>query len=136
MYAKMGKAPVPREGLLKASLLISLYSVRSERAFCEELEYNLLFRWFLAMNLVERSFYPTVFTKNRRRLLKHRIGQGLFDEAVLEVHRQSLLGDEHFSVDGTLIEAAGASRAFAGRMRTAKSRMTPAIRLWTFGVSG
>ena len=54
--------------------------MRSERAFCEELEYNLLFRWFLDMNLMERSFDPTVFTKNRRRLLEHRIGQALFDQ--------------------------------------------------------
>ena len=81
MYSKVGRASVPPERLLKASLLISLYSVRSERAFCEELEYNLLFRWFLDMNLMERSFDPTVFTKNRKRLLEHRVGQALFDEA-------------------------------------------------------
>ena len=74
MYSKMGRSSVPPERLLKASLLISLYSTRSERAFCEELEYNLLFRWFLDMNLMERSFDPTVFTKNRRRLLEHRTG--------------------------------------------------------------
>ena len=67
MYSNVGRASVPPERLLKASLLISLYSVRSERAFCEELEYNLLFRWFLDMNLMERSFDPTVFTKNRKR---------------------------------------------------------------------
>ena len=66
MYSKVGRASVPPERLLKASLLISLYSVRSERAFCEELEYNLLFRWFLDMTLMERSFGPTVFTKNRK----------------------------------------------------------------------
>ena len=66
MYSKVGRASVPPERLLKASLLISLYSVRSERAFCEELEYNLLFRWFLDMNLMEPSFDPTVFTKNRQ----------------------------------------------------------------------
>ena len=62
MYSKVGRASVPPERLLKASLLISLYSVRSERAFCEELEYNLLFRWFLDTNLMERSFDPTMFT--------------------------------------------------------------------------
>ena len=81
MYSKVGRASVPPERLLKASLLISLYSVRSERAFCEELEYNLLFRWFLDMNLMERSFDPTVFTKNRKRLLEHRVGQGREDGA-------------------------------------------------------
>ena len=96
-------------------MLISLYSVRSERAFCEELEYNLLFRWFLDMNLMERSFDPTVFTKNRRRLLEHRIGQALFDQVVVEADRQKLLSDEHFSVDGTLIEAAASIKSFRRR---------------------
>ena len=103
MYAQVGRPSIPPERLLKASLLISLYSVRSERAFCEQLEYNLLFRWFLGMNLIEPSFDPTVFTKNRDRLLKHRVGQALFDEMVLEADRQGLLSDEHFTVDGTLI---------------------------------
>ena len=115
MYSKVGRASVPPERLLKASLLISLYSVRSERAFCEELEYNLLFRWFLDMNLMERSFDPTVFTKNRQRLLKHSIGQALFDEVVWEADSQGLLSDEHFSVDGTLIEAAASIKSFKRR---------------------
>ena len=115
MYSKVGRASVPPERLLKASLLISLYSVRSERAFCEELEYNLLFRWFLDMNLMERSFDPTVFTKNRRRLVEHKIGQALFDEVVVEADRQGLLSDEHFSVDGTLIEAAASIKSFKRR---------------------
>ena len=115
VYSKVGRASVPPERLLKASLLISLYSVRSERAFCEELEYNLLFRWFLDMNLMERSFDPTVFTKNRRRLLEHRIGQALFDQVVVKADRQGLLSDEHFSVDGTLIEAAASIKSFRRR---------------------
>ena len=75
MYAKDGRPSIPPERLLKASLLIALYSVRSERAFCEELEYNLLFRWFLDMDPIEPSFDPTVFTKNRERLLKHKVGR-------------------------------------------------------------
>ena len=115
MYSKVGRASVPPERLLKASLLISLYSVRSERAFCEELEYNLLFRWFLDMNLMERSFDPTVFTKNRKRLLEHRTGQALFDEVVWEADRRGLLSDEHFSVDGTLIEAVASIKSFRRR---------------------
>ena len=106
---------MPPERLLKASLLIALYSVRSKRAFCEELEYNLLFRWFLDMNLMERSFDPTVFTKNRRRLLEHRVGQALFDEVVLEADHQGLLSDEHFSVDGTLVKAAATIKSFTRR---------------------
>ena len=96
-------------------MLISLYSVRSERAFCEELEYNLLFRWFLDMNLTEHSFAPTVFTKNRRRLLKHRTAQALFDEVVSEAARRGLLSDEHFSVDGTLMEAMASIKSFRKR---------------------
>ena len=115
MYSKVGRASIPPERLLKASLLISLYSVRSERAFCEELEYNLLFRWFLDMSLMDRSFDPTVFTKNRRRLLENRIGQALFDEVVVEAEGQGLLSDEHFSVDGTLIEAAASIKSFRRR---------------------
>ena len=70
MYADVGRPSIPPERLLKASLLIGLFSVRSERAFCEELDYNLLFRWFLGMQLMERSFDATVFTKNRQRLLE------------------------------------------------------------------
>ena len=112
MYAQIGWPSIPPERLLKASLLISLYSVRSERGFCEQLDYNLLFRWFLGMNLMEPSFDPTVFTKNRERLLKHRVGQALFDEVVLEADRRGLLSDEHFTVDGTLIEAAASLKSF------------------------
>jgi transposase len=69
MYQAGGRPSIPPERLLKASLLIALYSVRSERALCEELDYHLLFRWFLDLGLLEPSFDPTVFTKNRRRLL-------------------------------------------------------------------
>lgn len=121
MYSKVDRASVPPERLLKASLLISLYSVRSERVFCEELEYNLLYRWFLDMNLMERSFDPTVFTKNRQRLLKHSIGQALFDEVVWEADWQELLSGEHISVDGTLIEAAASIKSFKRREQERQS---------------
>ena len=100
------------ERLLKSSLLIALYSVRSERTFCEQLDYNLLFRWFLDMNLIEPSFDATTFTKNRERLLRHGVGQALFGEVVLEAERQGLLSDEHFTVDGTLVEAAASLKSF------------------------
>lgn len=112
MYSQVGRPSIPPERLLKSSLLIALYSVRSERAFCEQLDYNLLFRWFLGMNLLEPSFDATVFTKNRERLLKHRVGQALFDQVVLEADRRGLLSDEHFTVDGTLIEAAASLKSF------------------------
>ena len=115
MYAEVGRPSTPPEVLLKASLLIALYSVRSERAFCEELDYNLLFRWFLDMDLMEPSFDQTTFTKNRQRLLEHRVGQALFDEVVLGADAQGLLSDEHFTVDGTLIEAAASLKSFKPR---------------------
>ena len=115
MYAKAGRPSIPPERLLKSSLLIALYSVRSERAFCEQLGYNLLFRWFLGMNLMEPSFDATTFTKNRERLLRHGVGQALFDEVVLEADRQGLLSDERFTVDGTLIEAAASLKSFKPR---------------------
>jgi transposase len=112
MYAESGRPSIPPERLLKASLLIALYSVRSERAFCEELDYHLLFRWFLDMDVLEPSFDATTFTKNRERLLQHQVGQQLFDEVVAGAHERGLLSDEHFTVDGTLIEAAASLKSF------------------------
>ena len=112
MYAQGGRPSIPPERLLKASLLIPLYSIRSERQFCEQLEYNLLFRWFLDMELMDPSFAPTTVTKNRQRFLQHRVGQDLFDEVVAEAHERGLLSDEHFTVDGTLIEAAASFKSF------------------------
>ena len=82
MYTRVVRASVPPERLLKTSLLNALYSVRSKRAFCEELEYNPFYRWFLDMDLMEPSFDATVFTKNRQRLINHDVGRALFDEVV------------------------------------------------------
>jgi transposase len=112
IYAAGGRPSVPPERLLKASLLIALYSVRSERAFCEQLDYNLLFRWFLQMDLLEPSFDATTFTKNRARFLQFEIGQQLFDEVLGRAHERDLLSDEHFTVDGTLIEACASLKSF------------------------
>jgi transposase len=112
MYAVDGRPSIPPERLLKTSLLISLYSVRSERAFCEQLEYNELFRWFVGMNLIEPSFDPSTFSKNRQRLLAHNVAQQFFDQVVLAASRLGLLSDEHFTVDGTLIEAAASLKSF------------------------
>ena len=114
MYSQIGRASVPPERLLKALLLISLYSIRSEMA-CQELDYNLLYRWFLDMDLMEPSFDATVFTKNRRRLLRHRVGRKLFEEVADEADRRGLMSDEHFSVDDTLIEAAASIKSFRRR---------------------
>src|SRR3954454_17416169 len=112
MYGAAGRPSIPPERLLKASLLISLYSVRSERAFCEELDYQLLWRWFLDMSLMEPSFDQSTFSKNRGRLLQHVVAQQLFDEVVCLADALGLLSDEHFTFDGTLIEAAASLKSF------------------------
>src|SRR5215470_2210495 len=110
--AGTGRASIPPERLLKASLLMSLFSVRSERAFCEALDYDLRFRWFLDMDLVERSFDHSTFTRNRKRLLDAHVSRQFFDAVVSQADRLHLLSDEHFSVDGTLIEAAASLKSF------------------------
>ena len=115
MYSQIGRVSVPPERLLKALLLIPLYLIRSERAFCQELDYNLLYRWFLEMNLMGPSFDATVFTKNRRILLRHRVGRKLFNEVAYEADRGGLMSEEHFSVDGTMIEAAASIKSFHKR---------------------
>jgi transposase len=107
-----GRPSIPPERLLKASLLMSLFSVRSERAFCEALDYDLRFRWFLDMDLVEPSFDHSTFTRNRDRLLDAHVSRQFFDEVVLQADRLDLLSDEHFTVDGTLIEAAASLKSF------------------------
>ena len=112
MYAEIGRPSIPPERLLKASLLISLYSVRSEYAFCEELNYHLLFRWFLGMDMVEPGFDSSTFSKNRARLLQHQVAREFFDAVVLRATERDLLSDEHFTVDGTLIEAAASLKSF------------------------
>ena len=105
MYAEAGRPSIAPERLLKASLLIALYSVRSERLFCEMLDYNMLFRWFLDMNLEERSFDHSTFSLNRSRLIEHDVAKRFFARVVDEARTRRLLSDEHFTVDGTLIEA-------------------------------
>src|SRR5689334_16039972 len=115
MYRAGGRPSIPPERLLKASLLISLYSVRSERAFCEDLDFQLLWRWFLDMSLMEPSFDQSTFSKNRGRLLKHVVAQQFFDEVVRQADALGLLSDEHFTVDGTLIEAAASLKSFKSK---------------------
>ncbi|MGH9203121.1 MAG: IS5 family transposase, partial [Vicinamibacterales bacterium] len=105
MYASGGRPSIAPERLLKATLLIALYSVRSDRLFCEMLDYNMLFRWFLDMDLEETSFDHSTFSKNRARLIEHEIAKGFFAGVVNQAKTQQLLSDEHFTVDGTLIES-------------------------------
>jgi transposase len=115
MYATVGRPSIPPEHLLKASLLIALFSVRSERQFCERLRYDLLFKWFLDLNVAEPPFDATTFSKNRRRLLEHDIAQLFFAEVVEEARRRQLLSADHFSVDGTLLEAWASLKSYRPR---------------------
>ena len=112
MYAATGRPSIPPERLLKASLLMALYSVRSERQFCEQLGYNLLFRWFLDMDMIEPTFDATVFTKNRERLLAHDVAGEFFRAVVAQAQKAKLMSSEHFTVDGTLIEACASLKSF------------------------
>lgn len=105
LYAESGRPSIPPERLLKASLLIALYSVRADRMLCEMLDYNLLFRWFLDMSLEERGLDQSNFSRLRERLDKTDLACRFFDAVVSEARKRGLLSDEHFSVDGTLIEA-------------------------------
>lgn len=105
MYAQCGRPSVAPERLLKASLLIALYTVRSDRLFCEMLDYNMLFRWFLDMKIEEKSFDHSTFSKNRERLIAHEVAKEFFGGVIRQAKEQQLLSDEHFTVDGTLIEA-------------------------------
>ena len=105
IYAEHGRPSVAPERLLKASLLIALYSVRSDRLFCEMLDYNMLFRWFLDMDLEQPSFDHSTFSKNRARLIEHDIAKEFFAGVIGQAREQRLLSDEHFTVDGTLIES-------------------------------
>jgi transposase len=112
MYAAGGRPSIAPEKLLRALLLQMLYSVRSERMLMEQMQYNLLFRWFVGLNMDDVVWDVTVFTKNRDRLLEGDIAQ-LFFQAVLEQARaKHLLSDEHFSVDGTLLEAWAGDKSF------------------------
>src|SRR5215472_13006251 len=112
MYSAIGRPSIPPERLLKASLLMALYTVRSERLLCEQLEYNLLFRWFLDMELDEASFDHSSFTTNRKRLLEHAVAGEFFRGVVEQARALKLLSSEHFTVDGTLIEAWASLKSF------------------------
>ena len=107
MYAADGRPSIPAEHLLKACLLMALYSVRSERQFCERLEYDLLFKWFLDLNIMDHSFDHSLFAKNRSRLLEAEVSREFLLAIVEQARQQGLLSAEHFSVDGTLLRPRG-----------------------------
>jgi transposase len=112
MYSEAGRPSIPPERWLKASLLMALYTVRSERMMCEQLDYNLLFRWFLDMNWDEPGFDHSSFTRNRARLLEHDVAGEFFRTVVEQARALKLTSDEHFTVDGTLIEAWASLKSF------------------------
>jgi len=112
LYARLGRPSIAPERLLRALLVQALYSVRSERQLMERLEYDLLFRWFVGLQMDEAVWDVTVFTKNRDRLLEGKIAERFFDQVLAQADEHRLLSDEHFTVDGTLIEAWANRRSF------------------------
>src|SRR6476620_11091541 len=111
MYSAGGRRSVPPEVLLKATVLMALYSIRSERAFCEQLNYNLLFKWFLDMRIDQPAFDATTFTKNRERLLQHEVADEFFAAVVRQAKLRRYVSSEHFTVDGTLLKAWAAHKS-------------------------
>lgn len=115
MYGKFGRPSIPPEHLLKGTLLMALYSVRSERQFCDRLRYDLLFKWFLGLNIADPGFVPTTFTKNRERLLSQDIAKAFLGEVVEEAKKRRLVSEDHFSVDGTLLDAWASHKSYRPR---------------------
>jgi transposase len=112
MYSEMGRPSIPPEQLLRALLLQYLYSVRSERLLIEQLDYNLLFRWFVGVGLDEPMWDHSTFSKNRDRLLAGDVATAFFEAVLAEARTHRLLSDEHFTVDGTLLEAWASHKSF------------------------
>src|SRR5918994_687878 len=112
MYSDMGRPSIPPEQLLRALLLQSLYTIRSERLLMEEIDYSILFRWFVGLGMDDEIWSPTTFSKNRDRLLQGEIAAVFFDAVVDQARRAGLLSDEHFTVDGTLLESWASLKSF------------------------
>ena len=112
LYARVGRPSIAPEKLLRAQLLQVLYTVRSERQLMEQLDYNLLFRWFVGLNMDDAVWDPTVFTKNRQRLLDGDVAMAFLERVVEQARRRGLLSGEHFTVDGTLLDAWAGLKSF------------------------
>ena len=113
MYSETGRPSIPPEHLLKACLLIALYSVRSERQFCERLHYDLLFKWFLDLNIIDPAFDASTFSKNKERLLENEVARKFLVVILEEARQRKLLAEDHFTVDGTLLEAWASLKSFS-----------------------
>lgn len=125
MYSKVGRPSIPPERLLKSQILIALYSVRSDRQFCEQLDYNLLFRWFLDMSADEPTFDASSFSRNRDRLLEADVAAKFFAAVVERARAAHLMSHDHFTVDGTLIEAMASLKSFRRRDEMPEDRDPP-----------
>ena len=112
MYSHTGRPSIPPEQILRALLLQIFYSIRSERMLVEQLEYNLLFRWFVGLSMDDNVWDHSVFSKNRDRLIEHDVATQFFDTIRRQAERADLLSNEHFTVDGTLIEAWASMKSF------------------------
>jgi len=112
LYSSTGRPSIAPERLLRATLLMVLYSIRSERQLMEQMNYNLLFRWFVGLEMDDAVWDVTVFTKNRERLIAGAVSQQLLDAVLAEARAHELLSEEHFTVDGTRIQAWAAARSF------------------------
>lgn len=115
LYINFGRPSIPPEKLLRALLLQALYTIRSERQLMEQIDYNLLFRWFVGLGIDDAVWAPTTFTKNRDRLLDGDIAAAFFDAVLIHADTARLLSDEHFTVDGTLLEAWASHKSFQPR---------------------
>jgi transposase len=115
LYSHTGRPSIAPERLLRASLLMALYSIRSERQLMEQLEYNLLYRWFVGLEMDDPVWDASVFTKNRERLIGGEVSQALLSAVVEEARGHGLLSEEHFTVDGTLIQAWASARSFQAK---------------------
>ena len=113
--SNFGRPSIPPEKLLRALLLQALYTIRSERQLMEQIDYNLLFRWFVGLGMDDAVWAPTTFTKNRDRLLDGDIAAAFFDAVLIHADTERLLSDEHFTVDGTLLEAWASQKSFRPR---------------------
>lgn len=123
LYSDAGRPSIPPERLLRALLVQVLYTIRSERLLMEQLNYNILFRWFVGLSMDDRVWDATVFTKNRDRLLAGDIAQAFFEKVLTQARTENLLSEEHFTVDGTLIDAWAGQKSF--KRKDGADRMTP-----------
>jgi len=117
MYSDIGRESVAPERLIRALMLQVLFTIRSERLLVEQIRYNMLYRWFVGLEIDDAVWHHSTFTKNRERLLEHAVLPELFEAVLRQARKRHLLSDEHFSVDGTLIDAW--KRRLAGQSNTA-----------------